>query len=148
MPKGIAAIPCNRHCSNTLVPQYCRNAAIAARPHAHGSNPQCLAHEGRWQAAHYSQCAQNPTWHINVQLPRPCTLCSQPPSRGPLDDQAWQVLLGVVRVPTFAAAANAHARQAVPEQGGLRTIGNRTRLIRTPGALRLTVNGQHDRRKG
>ena len=49
------------------------------------------------------------------------------------------------RVPTFTAAANAHARQAVPEKGGLRTIGNRTRLIQTPVALRVTVNGQHDR---
>ena len=70
-------------------------------------------HEGRWQPAHYLQCPQNPTWHINVHLPCPCDLRLQPPSRGRFDDQAWQVLLGAVRVPTFAAAANAHARQAV-----------------------------------
>ena len=90
-------------------------------------------HEGRWQSAHYSQCPENPTWHINLHLPRPCALRSKPLSRGPFGDQAWQVLLAAVRVTAFAAAANARARQAVPEQGSLRTFGNRTSLIRTPG---------------
>ena len=57
-------------------------------------------HEGRWQPAHYSQCPENPTWRIKVHLPRPSPLRSQPPSRGPFDDQAWQLLLAAVRVPT------------------------------------------------
>ena len=42
-----------------------------------------------------------------------CALRSKPQSRGRLDDQALQVLLGAVRVPTFAAAAKTHAKQAV-----------------------------------
>ena len=36
----VAVFP--QYCSNTLLPQYCRNAAIAAIPRAHCNNPQCL----------------------------------------------------------------------------------------------------------
>ena len=91
-------------------------------------------HQGRWQSAHYSQCPENPTWHINLHLPRPCALRSKLLSRGPFGDQAWHVLLAAIRVTAFVASANAHARQAVPEEGSLTTIGNKRSLIRTPGA--------------
>ena len=56
---------------SSLKCQWGCNASIAKyKPAVVICKPQ--KHEGRSQSAHYSQCPENPTWHINLHLPRPC----------------------------------------------------------------------------
>ena len=68
-------LQCAMYCCNSVLLQYCRNAAIAAMPHAHCINPQCqkriAAILQQWPvAAILQQCpsslhsAHSPTYHI------------------------------------------------------------------------------------